>query len=222
MPFLFIGLFILIAVTLAIFGHQAAKRRRAELFQLAISLGFQFQPQPGDVHDRYLGFAPFGVGSSKRSACLLHGTEGEFEWELFDYRYTTGSGKNRQTHHYGIIAASIPLNFPKMQIRPEGFFDKIASFAGFDDINFESGEFSRRYHVTCADRTLAYDLIHPQMIEFLLSGPLRTWQTGGRRILLIRGGKFPAAEIPAAMDAINNFVKLLPNYFRADRSSRPG
>ena len=40
--------------------------------------------------------------------------------------------------------------------------------ANFDDIDFESDEFSRKFYVQSSDRKFAYDVLHPRMMEFLL------------------------------------------------------
>jgi hypothetical protein len=209
-----------IMVGLIVFGHLAAKKRREELFKLATRLGLQFDPDSYDVHDDFDGFSPFGVGSSRRSSNLLHGRLGEIEWEIFDYKYTTGSGKNKSTHHVSIVAAAVPIMLPRMTIRPEGLFDKIVSIAGFDDINFESEEFSRRFHVKCADRKLCYDLIHPQMIEFLLSSGPAHWQFAGTNILITASGHLAAADIERNMRMIEGFVERIPQYLKQERGLR--
>jgi hypothetical protein len=58
---------------------------------------------------------------------------------------------------------------PSLSIRAEGIFDKLAGVLGFSDINFESAEFSRRFHVKCEIERFAYDVIDPRMMEFLLA-----------------------------------------------------
>src|SRR5262245_59879135 len=100
-----IGFFIFIVLVVAggfFFAHLFAEKRRKELEALADRLGLFFAPYCEEVHERYEGFTPFGSGSSRQSSNLLHGQRGEVQWQLFDYRYTTGSGKQRQTHRYGI------------------------------------------------------------------------------------------------------------------------
>ncbi|MCZ6810529.1 MAG: hypothetical protein O7D97_00875, partial [Planctomycetota bacterium] len=59
---------------------------------------------------------------------------------------------------------------PDLLIRREGMFDKLAGAFGFDDIDFESAEFSKRFYVKSPDKRFAYDVIHPRMMEFLLGG----------------------------------------------------
>jgi hypothetical protein len=91
-----------------------------------------------------------------------------------DYHYVTTSrdkdGKTTtHTHHFSYLLVHLPFQqTPGLFIRPEGFFDKIKRAMGFDDIDFESAEFSKRFYVTSTDKRFAYDVIHPAMMEFLL------------------------------------------------------
>src|SRR5262249_36920644 len=148
-----------------------------------IENGLDFTAYPGDVHDRYSVFAPFEQGRSRRSNNCLSGQRGELKWEIFDYRYVTGNGKNQTTHHWGIVAAWSRVVSQPMEIGPENFFDKIAAAGGFDDIDFESEEFSKAFYVKCANRKFAYDVIDPQMMEFLLKAPKLSWQFAGPIVL---------------------------------------
>ena len=218
-PFYIFLAFAAIAVVVMIAGFYQAKKRREALTRVAAELGLQFSPDagPGLYHQYAAGdFDPFGQGSSRRAYNLVFGQRGDAYWEIFDYRYTTGSGKNRRTHHYGILAAKVPIGFPPTRIRPEGVFDKLKGFMGFEDINFESEAFSRRYHVYCADRQKAYDLIHPQMIEFLMSIPAIDWQLHGPVVLIARAGTYGPAEIPRVLGAVEQFLALIPQYLRQD------
>jgi hypothetical protein len=210
-------LFAVVAVTVLALGWIFERRRRRELEAFARRTGMSFTPgDAGDFFEQYQGFTPFGQGSSRRSFNRVEGRRGEVDWEFFDYRYTTGSGKNRRTHHYGIAVAGVGLAFPRMTMRPEGVFDKIASLAGFDDLNFESEEFSRRYHVKGEDRRRIYDLVHPRMMEYFLSLPPSHWQLGPGLVVLIRGGHYDAAQMERAIAAVEGFLSRVPPYVRDD------
>lgn len=213
-------LIVAISIVVAILAWYAAERRRKALAEFAQANGFEFRGHPGDHHDQYESFTPFGRGNNRRSSNLISGQRDGVQWEMFDYRFTTGSGKNKSTHHAGIVLARVPLYLPKMGIRPEGIFDKLASVVGFDDIDFESAEFSRKFHVNCADRKTAYDLIHPQMIEYLLSQPAQDWQISGPVILLHRSRHYEPGEMSAAMSLIAGFVERIPEYVREDLGAR--
>jgi hypothetical protein len=205
-----------IAVTAVVIGMVYEQRRRKELAEFARRQGLEYEPDAGDFYEQYDGFTPFGQGRSRWASNLIHGRRGGVDWELFDYRYTTGSGKNRRTHRYGIVVAKVGLALPRMTMRPEGMFDKIASLAGFDDINFESEAFSRRYHVKSGDRQRVYDLIHPKMMEYLMSLPAVHWQLGPGVVMLVRGGRYGAAELERSMAMIEGFLSRVPEYARQE------
>jgi hypothetical protein len=92
-----------------------------------------------------------------------------------DYRYTieSGGGKNKSSKTYRLSYLVVDIStyaFPKLLIRPENFLDKVAGAVGFDDIDFESHEFSKNFYVSSTDKRFAYDLIDPRMMEFLMKG----------------------------------------------------
>jgi hypothetical protein len=210
-------LVVVIGLGVAIAALLSNIRRQKELAAFALQNGFSFVAHAGDHHEQFEAFEPFDNGHSRRSSNLIHGRRGSIEWEMFDYKYTTGSGKNKQTHHYGVILARIDVVLSRMRIRPEGFFDKLAGFVGFDDIDFESDEFSRRFHVSADDRKFAYDLIHPKMMEYLMAAPPANWQLGSRIAMITRSGRYKAEELSGLMSLIDGFVERIPQYVRQDR-----
>jgi hypothetical protein len=168
---------ILIAL-LAYAGYIEHSRRLKQLGALALQLDWQFDSAEDREHDeRYSHFSPFGKGSNRRAYNTLRGaiTVGGRMWpaQAGDYRYTTqsGSGKNRSTHTHRLsylIVETPHLGAPDLAIRREGLFDRFASFMGFDDIDFESHEFSERFHVKSSNKRFAYAVLEPRMMEFLL------------------------------------------------------
>jgi hypothetical protein len=218
-PFTCFGAFLVGAIVLFIILAVQAKKRREALAAVAAQLGFNFSANASpDVFHQYegMGLVPFGQGRSQRASNLLFGQRNGLFWEFFDYQYTTGSGKNRTTHHYAVAAAKAPLAFPPTRIRPEGMFDKLKGLFGFEDINFESEQFSRRYHVSCAQRQRAFDLIHPRMIEFLLSIEARDWQLSGPVLMLVRTGTHQPPDVLRSIQLIDQFLSLVPQYLRQD------
>lgn len=98
----------------------------------------------------------------------MSGSKNGYHIAMFDYSYTTGSGKNKQVHNHSVCVLGVSQCFKSLFIRPENLLDKIAGAIGFDDIDFESREFSSRFYVKSDDKKFAYDIIHPQMMEFLM------------------------------------------------------
>ncbi len=152
--------------------YYLQKIRRQKLAAVARELGLTYYPGGRyDFQDKYGFFELFQRGDSRRSYDLIAGYRDGIEVMMFDFSYMTGSGKNRTRHVKTacIFEFQTERYFPYVHIRPEGFFDKIASAIGFNDIDFESAEFSRKYYVKGQDRRFAYDLVHPRMMEYLLA-----------------------------------------------------
>lgn len=216
---------VLVIAGIAVIGLLAwlhdVKRRR-ELEELALRLGLEFDADGLGVDHLYAGFTPFDRGHSRSASNLISGVRDGLRWEIFDYKYVTGSGKNRTTHHIGVVGVVGPLVFPRMKLRPENFLDRIAEAVGIDDIDFESDEFSRAYHVTGADRKAVYELIHPGMMEYLLRCPRMEWEFCGMRMKIHRGRRYSPTEIMDVMAAISGFFERVPEFVRQDRSARGG
>src|SRR5512145_581264 len=100
---------------------------------LATRYGLHYDPgDPLDLLNRQ-EFALFQQGHSRRIKNTLHGAVDGMEVALFDFQYTTGSGKNQHTHHYSALMAELPCS-GHLHIRPESFLDRIFSVFGWDDI----------------------------------------------------------------------------------------
>jgi hypothetical protein len=145
-----------------------------------MDLGWRFEPaKDRSHHERFSQFGVFTRGHSRYAYNTLRGVasiDGR-SWPALmgDYHYseTSGTGKDRRTRSYNLsflILETPFLGVPTLTIREEGIFDKLAGFVGFDDIDFESAQFSSRFHVKSSDKKFAYDVVHPRMMEFLLSG----------------------------------------------------
>ena len=224
-----IGAMILIGVV-AYFGHLAAKKRREAMQVLAHDLGWRFLPERDPYHDEeYAHFEIFRKGHGRAAFNTLVGSvqidERSFPAKAGDFRYrvTSGSGKNRRTSTYtfSYLIFHLPfVNTPDLLIRPEGIFDKLAGVFGFDDIDFESEEFSRRFHVKSSDRRFAYDVIHPRMMEYLLDvdAPLIDIERG--RCCLSNGSaRWKPEDFRNSIRFLREFFDLWPNHLAAQLES---
>ena len=184
--FVFVIFFVGIVALFCIFAYLnylAEKRRSEELSALAAELGWRFHADRDRDHDdEYAYFRIFRRGDNRYAFNTFYGSltiDGrDYEAKMGDFHYevTSGSGEDESTTTYLISYLITQLPFPEVPellIRPEGFFDKLKGLIGFDDIDFESAEFSRQFFVKSSDKRFAYDVIDPRMMEFLLkSNPL--------------------------------------------------
>lgn len=178
-PILMIVLLLILAIFAAIYGSKQAQKRRDALAALAGKLGWRFDPSNHLGHDEQFGqFRIFRRGHGRRAYNTLTGqvqiAGRSYDGRMGDFLYkvtrSTGKSTSTRTYRFSYLLLRPPFPVPAdLHIRPEGLFDKLAGAMGFDDIDFESDEFSRRYHVKSADKRFAYDVIHPRMIEFLLA-----------------------------------------------------
>ena len=173
-PFIIIGVFFTLVASGWIYSLYANKKRREDLQASADELGLTFFPEGDDaLFDRLSAFRLFGMGRGRRMKNLIQGDSGEVRIAIFDYQYTTGSGKNSQTHHLSIASLqSSQLNCPDFTMRPEGFFDKIGSALGFQDIDFESQpQFSKLFVLQSSNEEAVRKYFRPALLEFFETKP---------------------------------------------------
>ncbi|MCV2395358.1 hypothetical protein OEB99_13660 [Actinotalea sp. M2MS4P-6] len=154
------------------FGWWYSLQRQKALQQWAARNGWTYYGTDQSLVSRWRG-TPFGHGSSRRVSELVVGRWGGLPAMSFAYRYTTGSGKNRTTHHYWVCAVSMPTWLPTLQLTPQGFGARIVTALGGQDIEFESEDFNRAWRVEARDAKFAHDILHPRMLERLVRGDAR-------------------------------------------------
>ncbi len=208
---LFIPLFIIIVVVLMVAGHQQAKARRALLAAWASEHGLQFEEsRRRDVDEQFPGFELFRRGSGRYGENFMTGSWESCHLTIFEYHYQTssGSGKNRRTQHhrYTVIMLQPPFPLKPLSIRPEGWWDKVTAAFGWDDIDFESAEFSRRFHVGAPDRRWAFDVLTPRNMEFLMAHESIALHMDDRHLMIPLRGRI---EPPAILEAIATGIAVL-------------
>ncbi|MCC6491449.1 MAG: hypothetical protein IT424_00325 [Pirellulales bacterium] len=222
----------LLAILLGYFGYRAQQQRLAELQQLASRRGWQWDPASDYSHDERFGhFSVFNCGSSRYAYNTLRGSldvDGQ-AWpvQAGDYHYQTTSHDGKQTtthtHRLSYVLVRLPyLSTPELFFRKENFFDRIAEFIGFDDIDFESAEFSRRFIVKSRDKRFAYDVIHPRMMEFLLAGQPPAFELARGYACLTRGERcWKPEEFQSTLDWAVEFFNLWPRHLIAQLENPP-
>jgi hypothetical protein len=217
--FLLVPLIIAMIIVFAVWSIYASMKRRQALTTLAAQLGFVFEPDRDSsrLGGRFDRIDLLQQGSDRYTENHLIGRVDGTPVTVCDFHYETGSGKNRTDHYFGVVFVVIPLKMPEVRIREEGLFDKLAAAVGFDDIDFESAEFSKRYYVGAAERKFAYDLIHARAIEFLLAHPDYSWEFEGDTIAMYQEDRFKPEQIRGAIEIAAGFVKLIPEFVWQER-----
>lgn len=158
----------------AIYGTIVARKRRQALFQLATTLGLSYSAaKDRALADQYGFLNKLARGSNRYASNVISGEYEGHKVLAFDYHYethSTNSKGQRQTqhHHFSVFILTLPVLFPEITITREGFLSKIAQAFGYDDIDFESHEFSKKFCVRSKDKKFAYDICHTRMMQYLL------------------------------------------------------
>lgn len=221
-PFIILAVILLIPLFIYL-NWRAREKRRQEMAALAASLGWSFDPSDDSSHDEeYAEFTAFRRGHSRRAYNTLTGSlaiDGrQFPSKAGDFLYkvTTSNGKSTSTTTYRFSYIIIHLPFarvPDLLIRREGLLDKLKDAFGFDDIDFESAEFSRKFRVLSPDKRFAYDVITPRMMEFLLGafGPAIDIERG-RCCLTLGHGCWSPEQFRATLRWAVAFFDLWPDH----------
>lgn len=215
-PFSFALFFVLLIVGVIAIGMYQAHLRREMWRKLAARYGFRYsQYDPFDLRDHY-DFSLFKQGHSRKVYNCLDGPYQNIPVIVFDYQYSTGSGKNKRMHYVSCVLAQLDIECPTLIIRPESLMDRFAAFFGFDDIDFEYEEFNRCFHVNGNDKKFAYDVCHAEMMEFLLEHRHMCWELRQGALLLYswRLGRFDPHEVETCLEAAVDFVARIPEYLR--------
>jgi hypothetical protein len=210
-----------VLVVLAVLGERKDKeafRRQADQW------GFRHYPDdPWDLPSRYAGQIEFfKQGSSRTASNILAGTMDGASILAFQYSFKTGSGKDESTWYYGVAVLQLPIRAPHLQLRDEGLLDKVAAWVGHDDINFESAEFSRRYHVKCDEPKFAYDLFHARLIEYLLAcGHCPGMEMRGTLLVLYDDKGTDVEHVVRLVEVGRAMISSIPEYVLHERGAGP-
>lgn len=229
---------LLVIVGVVVFGataylsHKAEVKRREEMAALAERLGCRFDPSRDRTHDEmYSRIDVFRQGHSRAAYNTIQGKHeiGGRPFPLkmgdFTYKVTSSNGKSTSTSTYNLsyLILHLPVQAPDLLIRQENMLDKLAGALGFDDIDFESEAFSRRFHVKCRDRKFAYAVVHPPVMEFLMSGggsPPSISISGGCCCITDGTRRWSPGEFESRLEWLGRFFGLWPDYLMAELEAR--
>lgn len=218
-PGIFIfGIVLVLMIIGIVAGIAAARKRRQAFAELAARLGLEFYPDNNHDLPRQFGFLDkLRQGSNRYAFNLLTGQFAGHAVRVFDFHYethSTDSKGNTQTHHhyFSFFMLLLPREFPEVTIVREGLFSKIAQAFGYDDIDFESAEFSRKFCVRSKDKRCAYDVCNPRMIEYLLANDDLTLEIEGRVLALAFPSRLKPDQIEPNLGRLVTVRELLPAY----------
>jgi hypothetical protein len=225
MPYLVIIAIIAVLIGLAIYSHHLAKKRQEAMLRCAQALGLEFYPSNDHSFDeRYPFIAKLCQGNNRYAFNILSGVYRGSHVQVFDYHYETQSrdskGRTTTHHHYfSFFILLLDYRLPELLISREGWVSKFVQFLGFDDIDFESAEFSQKFLVKSPNKKFAYDICHSQMIEYLLANSDLNIEIEHNCYTLFFGSQLEPELIQKNLDRLIVLRDLIPEYVEAQWKS---
>ncbi|MDR1355106.1 MAG: hypothetical protein LBJ43_02370 [Propionibacteriaceae bacterium] len=212
-------------VKLIVSAYQAAQKRRAQLIAFAADNGWTYTERD-DSFTRCWKGKPFGH-SIARATDVFQGQFGELRapFAAFTYTYTEVSTDSKgntssKDYSYEVCVLQLPKALPHLSVSNEGVFTKLARFLGSQDIDFESDDFNRTYHIQSADTRFAYGVIHPQMMEWLLGSGrmLAPWRIDNTFLISYTLGLLNTTRVLQKLNTATTLVEQIPQYVWDDFS----
>lgn len=173
------------------------KIRREKLESFASELSLDFYPAG---HEELLlkidDFKLFNSGHSRKMTNVILGETEIVNVAIFDYRYTTGSGKHQHTHHQTVVAMeSADLQIPSFTMRPESLFDWFGSVLGMQDIDFEDHPtFSKMFVLKGENEKAIRNFFDLELLDFFAERKGITFEGAPGRFIYFKGGKTTKPE----------------------------
>lgn len=230
---------VIVVIVLASIGAaKREKERKDALAQWAAANGFSYyEKDPYDLDGRYKGVGEIGTGHNRYAFEVLQRSD-PVGASIFRYHYQTTETRTvthtdsdgrtstrtetyEQDHWKAYLIVELGSTFPDLAIRPEHWGDKVAGFMGFDDIDFESEQFSSRYFVKSTDRAFAYAVLHPQMMEWMLDQRFSATLKEALFVIDMTSGTFDAKACAAAWTGAAGFINRIPAFVWQDYGKHP-
>jgi hypothetical protein len=165
----FAAFVVVIIISVSIYNARMQRLRREAIDRFASESGLTFSAEDTEqLRARLVEFQLFKEGRAQRAYNVLRAEAEGVRMSVFDYQFTTGSGKSQHTYRQTVLAVeSNGLHLPPLTIRPESFFDAIAGVLGFRDIDFEDHpEFSRGFMLKSPDEERTRKLFDTEVFQF--------------------------------------------------------
>ena len=215
-PILFSATFLIVIVFVILYQKKKERERTEAMRAVANFLQWNFaEVAPWNMIANLDYFTLFTQGHSKQIKNFMYGEANDVKAAMFDYVYVTGSGKNRTTH-FQTVTYLEPANLraPYFSLRPEGFFTKIMTAFGYQDIDFgQRPEFSNKYLLRGQDEMAIRQTFNDQLLSFFETYQGTSVDAGNNQLFVFRAGyRCQPQEAQNQLAIALNIVNLLPRY----------
>lgn len=206
----FVVLFLVVAGTAVLISWLVERAKRMRAAAVAAAQGLQYLPGPTSPPDA--PFRLFSVGRSRKARHTFWRAGDSLEATVFLYQYTTGSGKDSQTHVCTCALFRTGLRAPHLVLDRQGFIRDLLGKLGMRDIQLESPQFNDTWHVSCDDERFAVTVLDPPMMGWLMSaggaGEIEIELLGDRGLATTR--RRDVEQMPELLEHVHQFVARIP------------
>lgn len=216
-----VGLMLLAAPVLVVARLWLTIRQEQAARAFAARIGWRWVGTDPSLVDRWRR-TPFGTGSQRRATQVMTGAFGPYQALSFAYRYTTGSGKNRQSHVVHVVGMGLPAFLPDLDLSPDGVLARLSAF-GRGDLDLESEEFNKRWRVEAPDPRFAHAVLHPRLMERLVRDDATgmSIRVQGTDILSLTGGEPDLDQLARRLGVLRAVVDSVPRFVWLDHGYDP-
>jgi hypothetical protein len=176
---------------------RGLKKRQEKMQLVASELGLAYQVvQPGEYDGRLAKYSFLNHGSGRQKSNFIVATTDELSLVVFDYRYSSNSGKNRKMYNQTIAwVTSDQLVMPEFYISPESWLDRVGDFFLRQDIDFQEDPiFSKAFVLSGKNRDQIKQFFNAQRREALLKISLPSIECFPGELLFYRPGQLIAPD----------------------------
>jgi len=215
-PVVFFVVIVGVTITIRIYSRQKEKERTRQLQIAAGQLGWNFAPAaPLNMIPGLERFTLFNHGHGREIKNMMYGVANGVKAAVFDYIYVTGSGRSRQTHYQSVVYLEPGnLSIPFFTLRPEGFFHKLISALGYQDIDFgQRPTFSSQYLLRGPDEQAIRNIFSDRLLSFYETYAGTCTDGGGNQLFVFRSEyRLEPQEIQPYVGVGLSVLNLLPRY----------
>lgn len=174
----------------------------------------------------------FGGDHRRTIGDVYAGTYGERDGIAFDYVYETvrivhtKNGPRRQTeyHPFHVMAISLPVRLPRVEVTSQGFSERVAKLVGEQDLEYESVDFNDRFRVVSNDPKTASDLLNPRALQCLLDFdmPEATVLYEDDWLVAFWSTSQDPSRLTPAFELLSELADLIPGWLVAELQSGSG
>jgi hypothetical protein len=211
--FLILGLGI--TVLSLVYSAWSGKKRKEALQQTASEMGYSFMAEDKDFSAQLEAAAPFEIfskGRSRKAYNILRGQRRDAQTALFDYKYTTGSGRSSQTHRLTLVLLTLEqAELVPFTLRGRGFFDRVAAKFGQKEIAIDAApEFSKKYLVKGSDEEAVKRVLSPTVLSLFEQQNNLSCEVATNQLLVYRHERtVKLEEVRSFLDTAVQLLELM-------------